>query len=115
AVAEVRGAARSARADRDGRSDGGFGLEGPDRAAAGRIERVDEAALAADEETSADGGRLGARRRGVRKTERPFQCELRNLRGRQSRLRRRLKARVRRVDAPAVPARAGREIQRGRR
>ena len=66
----------------------GLRLERPDGAAGRRVERVDEAALAADEQTSADDGRLRARGRRVRKTERPLQRQLRHLRGGEAAVRR---------------------------
>ena len=59
----------------------------------------------AGEHPPADHGRLGARREHARETERPLQPQLRHVRGREARLRRRLEARVDRAVAPPVPAR----------
>ena len=76
-------------------------FEGPGDAARSRIERVDDAVLAADEQPSTDDRRLRPRRCRVGKAERPLQAKPRHLLGGEAGLIARLEMRV--VHAGAHP------------
>ena len=115
-VAEVHGASRARRLVADGQRGADPALRGerPVDAARLRIERVDGAVLAPDEQASTGDGRRRPGRRGVRKPERPLEREPRHVGGGQSGLVRRLIPRVgvrRRPACPRSNARSPRSLE----
>src|SRR6185437_16248543 len=82
-------------ADGERRTDSRLGRERPVGAAGARIERMDAAVLARNENSSARDRGLAAHRGDVRKTERPLDLQMRQVGGAESSELARLKARVR--------------------
>src|SRR5262245_24670704 len=84
-IAEVCGEGRRSmsfhRADTDGVTDAGRGLEAPGDASAFRIERVDVARIGPEKHAAAGNRRLAVHRSGVRYSECPLQFEIRDLGG----------------------------------
>ncbi len=104
---EGRGASRAfVRANRHGAPDAGLRVERPVGAAALRVDREHLAALAGDEQASADDRRLRPRGGHAGKPERPLELQLGHQRRRQTALVRGHVARVRDRAAEAVPVRS---------
>ena len=93
-------------ADRHRAPDAALRLEGPVRAPGPRVEGIDDAAFAGDEQALSDHGRLRLRGRGVRVAESPAEPQPGDVRRRESRMRGRLEPIVLHPGAPAVPLRS---------
>src|SRR5215212_5024575 len=89
----------------DGRSDERLRFERPAGASAFCVKRVDLTIAAADKDHAADNGWLGQRARYTEKSERPFQLQLGELLGRQSRHCCWLEAAVVKISPPSIPPR----------
>src|SRR5438034_4231764 len=112
-VAEVHGSAPADQPDAWRRPHAALRLKRPLGAAALRVESIDEAAIAAGEDAAADDRGIPVRLRAAGKSERPFEFQLRDVRGGQARLG--LKPRIAGVHAPAIPRRMRRQVaERGR-
>src|SRR5689334_24043896 len=90
---------------RDGASDSGLYFDMPENAATLRVEREQVSLGVSDINASICDDRLSAPRRRARKTERPFQFQIRNVARRHSGRIRRLKPHIGDSGAPAIPAR----------
>ena len=94
----------------DGRAHGGGRLKKPVDAARSGAERIDVAALAADKDTASGDGGLRVSSHITGKTESPFEFQTGHFGSGEARHRAILKARVRRVHAPAVPERSSQRV-----
>src|SRR6185503_10243344 len=86
-VAEVDDVAAAGAADARRAADAAIRLERPVGAAGRRIERVDRAVVAAYEDTAGDHRRVAVSLRATRKSECPFELQLRHVGGGDARLR----------------------------
>ena len=97
-------------ADADGRAHGSGCSKKPVDAAGGGTERIDVAALAADENTAADDRGLGVGADVTGKTKSPFELQPRHVRRGEPGHRAILISRIGRIHAPAVPERSSQRV-----
>ena len=113
-VTEVQRMAVPQGTDRDRGSHAGAGGIGPVTAPGLRVQGIDVAVLASDEEPSAGDGRLRPRGGRLGESERPLQGEVRHLVEVESSALRRLKAEVLAAHAPSTPVGAIERVHQGR-
>jgi hypothetical protein len=113
-IADIGRPSRRSRSKRNGRAHQGASVELPVGAAGARIERIDFSSLAADEHPPADDGRLREGESCTGESERPLELKAGHVRRRELSHLRRLKAALRRINAPPVPMGSTERISEGR-